>query len=451
MAGKGHVTKRCNCRGEDGKKLGAKCPLLAKRAHGAWWVRYEVPAGPDGARRRPWAGPYANETIANTELRRLLAEVDSGLPVPDRQLKVRDYLRQWLAGKKRLKPSTQQSYREVVDLYATPGLGHLKLAALRETHLDDLYEALGQINNLPKGEAPSEMLRRLLAARATAEWRGGGLHSSRPLSPARIHLVHRVLSSALSHAERTRRIAHDPSKHVEPPRVVRPKPMVWTGERVTRWERIGVVPGPVMVWTPQQCGAFLDHAEQAQERLYPMFHLVATRGLRRGDARRLEWSDLDLEAGTLSVVQSSDGAQGPKTDAGVRTIALGAENVTLLRAWRIRQKSDRLRAGAAWVESDLVFTRRNGEALREEYASQRFEILVRRSGLPPIRFHDLRHSAASLMLAAGVAMKVVSETLGHSKFSFTADVYTSVIPEVAEAAAEATVAMIPRRPRRTGS
>jgi integrase len=446
----GHVTKRCNCRSEQGKKLGKSCPLLTKRGHGAFWVRYEVPAGPDGTRRRPWAGPFANETIANTELRRLLTEAESGMPVPDRQLTVRAYLRTWVKGKKRLKPSTLQSYTEVIDLYAIPGLGYLKLAALRENHLDDLYEALGQINNLPEGQKPSEMLRRLLAVRATAEWRGGGLHSSRPLSPSRIHLVHRVLSSALSHATRTRKIGHDPSKHVEPPRMVKPKPMVWTAERVARWQRTGAVPGPVMVWTPAQAGAFLDYCEQTRERLYPLFHLVLTRGPRRGDVRRMEWPDLDLEEGTLSVVQAADGS-GPKSEAGVHTISLDEENVALLKAWRTRQKSERLRAGESWAESDVVFTRRNGEPLREEYASQRFEILTRRAGLPPIRFHDLRHCAATFGLAAGVDMKVISATLGHSRHSFTADVYASVVPELAQAAAEATVAIIPRRSRKTGS
>lgn len=448
----GHVTKRCNCRGADGKTLGKKCPELAKRGHGAHWVRYEVPGGPDGKRRRPWAGPYPNETMAKEELRRLVTDAESGMPVPDRNLTVRAYLRKhWLPSKKRLKDSTLQSYREIVDLYADPGLGHLKLRLLRENHLDELYEAMGQINNLPKGEDPSEMLRRLLATRARADWRENkGLHSSRPLSPARIHLAHRVLSSALSYAFKTRKIGHDPSKHVEPPRVVRPKPMVWTGERVERWIRTGKVPGPVMVWTPQIAGEFLDHCEEKHERLYPLYHLVGTRGLRRGDVRRMEWPDVDLEAGTLSIVQAADGSQGPKTDAGVHTITLGAENVALLKAWRVRQKRDQLRAGEGWVGSEIVFTRRNGEPLKEEFVSQRFEILIGRAKLPPIRFHDLRHCAATFGLAAGVDMKVISATLGHSRHSFTADTYTSVVPELADAAAEATVAIIPRKARKTG-
>jgi integrase len=93
-----------------------------------------------------------------------------------------------------------------------------------------------------------------------------------------------------------------------------------------------------------------------------MFHLVATRGLRRGDARRMQRPGVDLDAGLLHVVETADA--GPKSDAGVRTIALGAENVRLLRAWR--QRRERLRAGENWAESEAVCTRRNGEPLREE-------------------------------------------------------------------------------------
>src|SRR5688572_8651793 len=131
--------KRCNCRDESGKQLGQSCPLLAKRDHGEWWVRYEAPPGVDGKRRRPWAGPYKNKTIAEKELPKLQAEADSGKPIPDRKLKVGPYLRQWIAGKKTLAARTRESYTEHIDLYLEPGLGHLLLGELREHHLDQLY------------------------------------------------------------------------------------------------------------------------------------------------------------------------------------------------------------------------------------------------------------------------------------------------------------------------
>ncbi|WP_219466929.1 tyrosine-type recombinase/integrase [Nonomuraea rhizosphaerae] len=459
--------KRCNCRDiTTGKTLGKACPQLATRSHGAFWVRYEAPAGPDGKRRRPWAGPFKTETEANRALIRLQAEAASGVPVVDRALTFGAWLDEWIAGKKKLKDSTRESYEEAIRLYGKPGLGHLKLADVRETHLDKLYEAMAQINNLPEGASQSEMLRRLLAVRAAAPWkpprkgregaqkqkeragRSPGLKSRKPLSPARIQRVHRVLSSALGTAFKRKRILHDPSKHVELPAVKKVRPLLWTAERVARWEATGKVPGKVMVWPPAIAGAFLDACERRQERLYPLFHLVATRGLRRGEVCGVRWEDSDLATTkTLGVLESDDeDDDGLKSESSWRTVALGGENVTLLTGWRARQRREQL-ASPSWLDTGLIFTTVDGDALREEYVSERFAAIVASEGLPPIRFHDLRHCAATIMLAAGVDLKVISMTLGHSRLAFTADVYTSVVPELAQEAAEATIAIIPRASR----
>lgn len=448
-------TKRCNCRSESGKKLGTKCPLLTKRDHGAFWVRYEAPPGPDGTRRRPWAGPFKTETEANRALIQLQAEADSGMPVPERGLTFGAWLDLWVAGKKRLKDSTRDSYMEAIRLYGKPGLGHVRLDQLRETHLGALYEAMAQINNLPPGEKPSEMLRRLVAARALAPWvherpgRTPGLKSRKPLGASRIQRVHRVLSSALGTAFKQKRIKHNPAEHVELPAVRRVRPLVWTDERIARWGVTGRVPGPVMVWSPALAGRFLDACERRAERLYPLFHLVATRGLRRGEVCGARWEDSDLTTTkTLGVLESDEeDDDGLKSDSSWRTVALGGENATLLSTWRARQKRERLVAGASWADTGLIFTAVDGSALREEYVSERFAAIVEAEGLPPIRFHDLRHCAATIMLSAGVDMKVVSATLGHSRYSFTADVYTSVLPELADASAEAIIAAIPRASR----
>lgn len=450
-----HVVKRCNCRREDGGKVGKDCPLLAKRDHGGWWFRYEAPAA-DGKRRRPWRGPFRTEGEAKREATKVTAAVADGIPVPERSVTFGQWLDEWLAGKKRLKDSTWQSYEEAVRLYGKPGLGHVRLGALRESHLAELYEAMAEINT-PAAEKPSEMLRRLLAARALAPWvhdRPGeepGLKRKLPLSPARIQRVHRVLSSALGAAWKQRRIAHNPAQHVELPAVRRPRPLVWTPQRVARWESTGRAPGAVMVWTPEQAGAFLDHAEATGERLYPLFHLVTTRGLRRAEVCGIRWENVALGEGTLSLLESDEeDDEGLKSEHSWRSVSLDAVNVELLTGWHRAQLGERLRAGERWPDSGRVFTRKDGAPLREEYVSERFDALTRAAGLPPIRFHDLRHCAATIMLAAGVDMKVVSATLGHSRYSFTADVYTSVLPQLAQAAAEATVAMIPRRRRAVG-
>jgi integrase len=203
-----------------------------------------------------------------------------------------------------------------------------------------------------------------------------------------------------------------------------------------------------MVWRPDQLGQFLDHAHD--DRLYALWHLYAFRGLRRGEAAGLEWPEVDLEGGTIAIVRQRLNIGGkaqedtPKSDAGERIIALDAETVAVFRAHRQRQREERMAAGSAWVESGKVFCMEDGSALNPERITDWFHELTAEAGLPPIRLHDLRHGAASLMLAAGVSMKTVQETLGHSSLVLTANTYTSVYPEVATAAAEAAVRIVPR-------
>ncbi|MEV4019892.1 tyrosine-type recombinase/integrase [Nonomuraea angiospora] len=142
------------------------------------------------------------------------------------------------------------------------------------------------------------------------------------------------------------------------------------------------------------------------------------------------------------------GRTGPRRHAQNRRlgthIALDAETATTLRAHRQRQRQlqERLTLGEAWKDTGFVFTQPDGDRLHPQHVTEQFLWLAYLAGLPPIRLHDLRHGAASLMLAAGVEMKVVQETLGHTSSSFTADTYTSVFPEVAMAAAEKTAALL---------
>ncbi|WP_157430641.1 site-specific integrase [Actinomadura macra] len=254
----------------------------------------------------------------------------------------------------------------------------------------------------------------------------------------------------------------------------RPRPLVWTADRVRVWQErydrevevartaaagrpVNVLriwlglprPSKVMVWTPAQTGLFLDRA--ALHRLYALFHLVAFTGLRRGEACGIEWADMNLDAGEIAIrnqrvmVSYTDiEDSAPKTDASDDTIPLDSTSVKVLKVWRAQQNEERLAWGEAWVESGKVFTREDGEALHPDHVYQLFERLAFEAGLPPIRLHDLRHGAATLMLAAGAEMKLVQAMLRHSSITITSDTYTSVLSEVARQAAEAAVALVPR-------
>lgn len=484
--------KACSCRdSQTGRLLGKKCPDLAKRRHGGWYARYEAPRTADGKRRQPRIGPFDTAKECAEELVRVLGQMGQTGYVDDRKITVGGYLDKRLGWRESesqsgdgLKRSTLSAEREAIDLYLKPGLGHLKLVDLRDHHIRDLYAAMRLINRPGEDERdPSEMLRRLLGARAE---RDGRRASARPLSEARIKRVHAVLTGALNDAVKASKIlSTNPADGVLRSkgggRKGRTRPLLWTAERVERWEQTGKIPGRVMVWTARQCGAFLDFAEA--DRLYPLLHFAGYWGLRRGELVGLEWADVGLDTRRLHVrqAQHDDVLDDVKSDDSDRHIVFDEATANVARAWRKAQLEERVAWGEAWTDSGRVFTYEDGRPLRPAYVSQRFELLVDRynafrqrraegwsveriarqhraddalvrqvlSGpaLPPVRFHDLRHGSATMLLAAGVPMKVVSDVLGHASTSFTADVYATVAEELAEDAATKIAAFVPRRNR----
>jgi integrase len=434
---RGSTFQRCGCRNADGRQLGARCPRLGHKGHGSWWFRYDSPRSADGRRKQVKVGPFESRRDAESAMTAVLDRINKGTHIEsDRGMTFGRYLDEWLVGKLRLRPSTRISYTHHVELYFKPGLGHIRLADLRDTDFEELYAAMRLIGRPLTGK-PSPMLRRLLDARTDTK------QARRPLTPMRVRSIHATARSALNAAVKRRKIAYNPVLYVELERSRRPRALVWTDERVNQWRRTRKRPSPVMVWTPAQTGAFLDAV--AEDRLYALWHVIAFRGLRRSEAVWLGWSDVDLDAATLTVRQDAHRDwQGPKTDASERTVVLDSGTVAVLREHRKAQNEDRLLWGAAWTDTGLVFTHENGRSLTPDGVSQRFDRLLLRQELPPIRLHDLRHVAATLALTAGVDIKVVSEQLGHTTTQITRDIYMSVMPQVAQAAADATAAMVPR-------
>lgn len=467
--------QRCSCRDLATRRpLGRQCPKLKKKGHAlGWFFRYDAPRGPDGKRRRPELGPFPTKAAAEEELAAALARIGGGAQVPDRSLLVSAYLDAYIAGKINLKPRTLAANREIIELYWKPALGHLRLVDLRDHHVAEAIREMMNINQpIPAGEKPSEMLRRLVAARADDERRQlqpgekRGKKATKPLSPARVARAFAVLRAAMNAAV-PGKILISPCSGVELPRAPAVRPLAWTAQREASfraalakrtqaaavggdltpvqsqelWASADLRPGPVMVWLPSHTGKFLDLV--ADERLYALFALAAYSGMRRDEVVGLTWPEVDLDEG-IAFVRQTAGGDGPKSEAGVRVVPLAAPVIASLKAWRAHQVADQLAWGLDWPDSGLVFTRADGTAVPGSWASSRFETLAFRAGLPPVRFHDLRHGAASLCKAAGLDSKFISALLGHSRTSFTDRTYVLLFPDVARSAAEAAAAVVPR-------
>ncbi len=431
----GHTFKRCPCgtvRDANGRRI--NCP----KRHGTWYYALELPRGADGKRRQVKIGGFPSEREARDALAEAKKMARTGTSIEHARQLVGEYLEQWLAGKVALRDTTRRSYRHAIDLYLAPGLGHLRLSDLTSLDVEALFAAMRDLG-ADADPARGSIAARLIAARKAPP--------RKPLSETTIRRVHAALRSALNSAVKRHLIAYNPALHVELPSARRPRAVVWTEDEVRAWQQGSDRPS-VAVWTGEQLGAFLDAV--SDDRLYPLFHLIAYRGLRRGEAVGLRWRDVDLDRGALRVSQQvvqlgwTTQTSDPKTDAGARTLPLDVNTIAVLKRWREQQQLDWQALDDAPLQPNLVFTREDGAGLHPGEVSARFRRLVKAAGLPPIRLHDLRHTSASLALAAGVPMKVVSDLLGHSTVTITADTYTSVLPEVAQEAANALAKIIPR-------
>ena len=203
------------------------------------------------------------------------------------------------------------------------------------------------------------------------------------------------------------------------------------------------------VWEPAQVGLFLEAA--GEDRLGPLFEIAVFTGLRRGELLGLQWADVDLEQGELVVRRQRVDAGGrtvegeAKTAAGQnRRVGLGPVAVAAFEAWRRTQDADQWAWENQWRGKKWIFTREDGAPLLPQFVTKRFEQLVRRAGLPSMTFHGLRHQHASLLIAQGVGLAVVSKRLGHSSIAITSDLYSHLLRDANRHAGEAAEAIVPR-------
>jgi integrase len=345
---------------------------VQQRADGRWCG---IASSPDGRRKFVY-GRTRQE--ATSKLRAVQAASAQGMPVPKELLRVDDYLREWLnANQTRLQARTLRAYACLVRVHANPTIGHFRLARLEARHLEKVY---------------GDMMRAGLSART-------------------VQYLHSVLHRALGQAARRGLVIRNVADLVDPPRVRRRE---------------------MTVLNIAQSQAFIrEAASSPHEALYV---LAISSGMRQGELLGLRWSDVDLDRGYLSVTHTLERSGPnavfgePKTSASRRRVRLTDRAIEALRRHRSVQAEIRLRAGAAWRDLDLVFTNGTGGPLDAHNLVRRdFGRLLERAGLTPIRFHDLRHTAATLLLTKGIHPKVVADMLGHSSVAVTLDTYSHVL------------------------
>ncbi|WP_274558160.1 tyrosine-type recombinase/integrase [Streptomyces spiramyceticus] len=455
------------------RDIGLTCPKLGRKGHGTWYFYFEAEPGEGGKRARVRRGGFTKLDDAKKKAKELYDAASAGTDVLSDE-KCGDFFLRWIKAKKSLARTTRHGYEEHITNYLLPHLGHIKRRDLKVRHLDKMYDAIEKenaerilhrlrVDQLQKdrddahqawvktaGYAKKEERRTARRAflDANAALREGKKGLRKTTSAATMHRINDTLSSALSWGiKREQAFSRNWAQLVELLPVTRPKPLVWTPERVEHWKHTGEKPGPVMVWTPELTGQFLDFAKD--DWLYELWHSFIFLGPRRGEMAALPWTEVSTDALWLRISQQIVEVayklygEAPKADS-VRTLSLSLESGDNLVSFRAKQEQKRQEWADAYVESGHVWTHENGEALHPDWISRRFTRLVELSGLPPVRLHDLRHLAATLSLLAKNDIKVVQEKLGHSSRQITSDTYTSVLPEMMRAEAESVMSVVPR-------
>jgi hypothetical protein len=289
------------------RELGSSCPLLKKRDHGTWYYYVKLPDGLGGKRRRPRKGGFLTQTKAKEEAQKLWDQAQSGIDVDTKET-VAEYLDRWHTKRVDLKRKTRTQYRDFIDRVLKPALGHLSMRDLRDRHVQEMFQQIWAFNHVKKANQEAAELARRAFDAAYEFWRQAPIprppelrqawHQARDAlkdarkkprqntGPGTQKRYLDCLSAALKDAVAEKLITQNWAKLVVLPKCERPEPLVWTDERVARWRETGEKPGPVMVWTPEQTGQFLDAA--VNHPLYIMWHLMVYRAPRRGNRLALD-------------------------------------------------------------------------------------------------------------------------------------------------------------------
>ena len=349
---------------------------LRQRTKGSWQITiYSGYVGGKAVRHHETV--KGTKTDAMRRMRELEGGLDRGVPIPVGKLTVEQHLDNWLAGYARTacSPRTVDGYQSIVENHLVPALGHLQLRQLQPQAIQTYY-----------GKA------------------------CETLSARTVLKHHRLLSQSLRYAVRQGILGRNVCELVTAPS--------WKGKAMR-------------TLTPSEVEVLLENVSSHQ--LYPIIYMALSTGLRQAELLGLRWRDIDLSMCSISINQTLYKRRGvcmfqhPKTEHSRRRVAMTPKLALFLREYRTEREVLYLELGRVLGLDDLVFANYEGKPLDPSMLSHEFARIVKRAGLEHVRFHDLRHTFASLALLRGAKPKVISEALGHSSVAFTMDVYSHII------------------------
>jgi len=373
---------------------------VRERGQGNWYAVLNTRDPQTGKRKVRFISlPNANgKRDAQQALARIVTEINSGTYAEPDKTTLAQFLERWLAHiKTQVTPRTYGGYAERVRNNIIPALGATRLIKLLPEQISEAYS------------------KALTSGRC--DGKGG-------LSPQTVKHIHVVLKQALAQARVWRAISHNPADLVKPPKLAR---------------------GEMQTVNTDQTAAMIEAARGTP--IFIPILLGVLCGMRRGEICALRWRSIDLDAGQLSVVATTEQGRGgmrekePKSGKG-RLIALPPMLVAELRRHRMQQAEWLLRLGVRLTDDHYVCLREDGESVWPSSLTRAFRTFMRRHKLPQIRFHDLRHSHATHLLAANVHPKIAQERLGHSNVSITLNTYSHVVPGMQQEAAAKVDAVI---------
>jgi integrase len=362
---------------------------IRERSPGRWAIIIDDPNSP--TRKRRWHSFKGTKRGAQIECARLISEIQNGSYLAPDKTTFAEFAERWLTHvKSQVSPKSHERYSEIMRKNVVPLIGAVVLTKLKPAVISEAY------------------------ARALESGRRDGTGG---LSPRTVHHMHRLIRQSLAQAVKWELLTRNPADAVDPPRV----------ERTA-----------MNTYSLPQTGELIDAMRGT--RLFVPTLLAVLLGMRRGEIAALRWKAVDLDTGQLAVIESAEQMNGtvrlkPPKNGRSRTVALATTITEELHAHRAAQAQELLKLGVRLTEDHFVCTHADGRMMQPTWITHEWIALISETGLPRIRFHDLRHAHATHMLAGGIHPKIASERLGHSKVGITLDLYSHVMPGMQENAA----------------